>query len=99
MLPAGTKSWCVGSTVASSTGPWATVRVSRLGHVPQRKATEGGKRMVKLFFIGTGIFILAVVGAFAALFTPWLAGVDRNLGGPARSPFHSPVPQPWVDSA
>lgn len=55
--------------------------------------------MVKLFFVGIGIFILVVVGAFAAVFTPLLAGVDRNLGGPPQSPFHSPVPQPWIDTA
>ena len=54
--------------------------------------------MVKLFFVGIGIFVLVVVGAFAALFTPLLSGVNRNLGGPPRSPFHSPVPQPWVDT-
>ena len=55
--------------------------------------------MVKLFFVGTGVFVLAVVGAFAAVFTPLLAGVNRNLGGPPQSPFHSPIPQPWVNAA
>lgn len=52
--------------------------------------------MVKLFFFGIGIFVLVVVGAFSAFFTPLLAGVDRNLGGSPRMPFHSPVPQPVV---
>ena len=55
--------------------------------------------MVKLFFIGIGLVILAVVGAFAAVLTPLLDGVNHNLGGPPRSPFHSPIPQPWVDTA
>jgi len=54
--------------------------------------------MVKLFFVGIAIVILVVVGAFAAVFTPLLAGVDRNLGGSPRMPFHSPVPQPAVDT-
>src|SRR5207245_1347898 len=80
------------------TGTLATVRVSRLGPVPQRKAAQGRKRMVKLFFIGIGLVILAVVGAFAAVLTPLLDGVNHNLGGPPRSPFHSPIPQPWVDT-
>ena len=52
--------------------------------------------MVKLFFVGVGIVILVVVGAFAALFTPLLAGVNRNLGGSPPNPFHVPIPQPWV---
>jgi hypothetical protein len=54
--------------------------------------------MVKLFFVGIGIFILAVVGASAAVFTPLLAGVDGDLGGSPRLPFQSPVPQPAVDT-
>src|SRR5437763_541278 len=54
--------------------------------------------MVKLFFIGIGIFLLVVVGAFAAVFTPLLGGVNRNLGGGPRMPFNSPVPQPAVDT-
>ena len=52
--------------------------------------------MVKLFFVGVGIVILVVIGAFAALFTPLLAGVNRNLGGSPPNPFHVPIPQPWV---
>src|SRR2546429_5187682 len=52
--------------------------------------------MVKLFFIGIGVFVLLVVGAFAAVFTPLLRGVNSNLGGSPKSPFHSPIPQPWV---
>src|SRR5437899_12599367 len=54
--------------------------------------------MVKLFFIGIGIFLLVVVGAFAAVFTPLLGGVNRNLGGSPRLPFQAPVPQPAVDA-
>ena len=52
--------------------------------------------MVKLFFVGVGIVILMVVGAFAAVLTPLLAGVNRNLGGPPQTPFQSPVPHSWV---
>jgi hypothetical protein len=52
--------------------------------------------MVKLFFVGVGIVILVVVGAFAALFTPLLAGVNRNLGGSPPNPLHVPIPQPWI---
>ena len=52
--------------------------------------------MVKLFFVGVGIVILVVVGAFAALFTPLLAGVNRNLGGSPPNPFHVPIPQSWI---
>jgi hypothetical protein len=52
--------------------------------------------MVKLFFVGIGIVILVVVGAFAALFTPLLAGVNRNLGGSPPNPLHVPIPQPWI---
>ena len=52
--------------------------------------------MVKLFFVVVGIVILLVVGAFAAVFTPLLAGVNRNLGGPPQMPFQSPVPHSWV---
>ena len=62
--------------------------------------------MVKLFFVGVGIVIVVVVGAFAALFTPLLAGVNRNLGGSPQMPFHSPVPSSatstvhgWLDLA
>ena len=54
--------------------------------------------MVKLFFIGIGVFVLLVVGAFAAVFTPLLRGVNSNLGGSPKSLFHSPIPQPWVDT-
>ncbi len=54
--------------------------------------------MVKLFFGGVAVFVFVVVGAFAALFTPLMGGVDRNLGGSPKSPFHSPVPQPVVDT-
>lgn len=54
--------------------------------------------MVKLFFAGVAVFIFVVVGAFAALFTPLMTGVDRNLGGSPKSPFHSPVPQPVADA-
>lgn len=50
--------------------------------------------MVKLFFAGIGIFTLIIVGAFAAVFGPMMAGIDRNLGGSPKLPFHSPVPQP-----
>jgi hypothetical protein len=52
--------------------------------------------MVKLFFVGVGIVILIVVGAFAAVLTPLLAGVNGNLGGSPQSPIHSPVPPSWV---
>jgi hypothetical protein len=52
--------------------------------------------MVKLFFAGVVIVVMVVVGAFAALLTPILAGVNRNLGGPPQSPFHLPIPQPWI---
>lgn len=54
--------------------------------------------MVKLFFAGVAVFIFVVVGAFAALFTPLMTGVDRNLGGSPQSPFHSPLPQPVADA-
>ena len=53
--------------------------------------------MVKRFLIGFGLFILAVVGAFAVMFTPLLNGVDRNLGGSPQLPFHSPIPPHVVD--
>jgi ABC-type Fe3+ transport system permease subunit len=52
--------------------------------------------MVKLFFVGVGIVILVVVGAFAAVFTPLLVGVNHNLGGSPPNPIHVPIPQPWV---
>ena len=54
--------------------------------------------MVKPFFFGIGVFIRAVVSTSAALFTPLLAGVDRNLGGSPRLPFRSPLAQPAVDA-
>lgn len=52
--------------------------------------------MVKLFFGGIAVFTLIIVGAFATIFGPLMAGVDRNLGGSPKMPFHSPVPQPVV---
>ena len=52
--------------------------------------------MVKLFFVGVGIVILVVVGAFAAVLTPLLAGINHNLGGSPPNPFHVPIPQPWI---
>ena len=50
--------------------------------------------MVRRFFIGLGLFILAVAGAFAAMFTPLLGGVGRNLGSSLRLPLHAPIPIP-----
>ena len=50
--------------------------------------------MVKLFFGGIAVFTLLIVGAFATIFGPMMAGIDRNLGGSPKMPFHSPVPQP-----
>lgn len=52
--------------------------------------------MVKVFFAGIAIFVLVVVGAFSAVFSPLLAGVNRNLGGSPKMPFHSPIPQPVI---
>jgi hypothetical protein len=52
--------------------------------------------MVKLFFVGVGLVILVVVGAFAAVLTPLLAGINHNLGGSPPNPFHVPIPQPWI---
>lgn len=54
--------------------------------------------MVKLFFAGIAVCIFVVVGGFAALFTPLMGGVNRNLGGSPQSPFHSPIPQPVADA-
>lgn len=54
--------------------------------------------MVKIFFAGIAIIVLVVVGAFAAVFGPLMTGVDRNLGGNPKMPFHSPVPQPVADA-
>lgn len=52
--------------------------------------------MVKVFFAGIAIFVLVVIGAFSAVFTPLLTGVNRNLGGNPKMPFHSPIPQPVI---
>ena len=52
--------------------------------------------MVKLFFAGVVIVVLVVIGAFAAVVTPLMAGIDRNLGGSPQSPFQLPIPQPWI---
>jgi hypothetical protein len=54
--------------------------------------------MTKLFLIVIGIITLVAVGAFAAVVNPLMDGVTQNLGGPPRSPFHSPVPQSFVDA-
>ena len=50
--------------------------------------------MVKIYFAGITVFVLAVVGAFSAVLGPLIAGADRNLWGSPPMPFHSPVPQP-----
>jgi ABC-type Fe3+ transport system permease subunit len=52
--------------------------------------------MVKLFFVGVVIVVLLVVGAFAAVLTPLMVGVNHNLGGSPPNPFHLPIPQPWI---
>lgn len=54
--------------------------------------------MTRLFLIVVGIVTLAAVGAFAAVVNPLMGGVTQNLGGPPKSPFHSPVPQSFVDT-
>ena len=53
--------------------------------------------MVKLFFVGVAVIIFAVIASFTAVFLPLLTGVTHNLGGNPSFPFHSPLPQPWVD--
>lgn len=50
--------------------------------------------MVKIYFAGIAVFVLAVVGVFSTVLGPLVAGADRNLGGDPTMPFHSPVPQP-----
>jgi hypothetical protein len=54
--------------------------------------------MTKLFLIVIAIITLVAVGAFAAVVNPLMGGVTQNLGGPPKSPFHSPVPQSFVDA-
>lgn len=52
--------------------------------------------MAKVFFIGMAIFAFVVMGAFSALFSPLMVGVDRNLGGQPRMPFQTRLPAPVV---
>lgn len=54
--------------------------------------------MAKLFFIGMAIFAFVVMGAFSALFSPLMVGVDRNLGGQPRMPFQTHLPAPVVSA-
>ncbi len=53
--------------------------------------------MVKLFLVVASVFTLAVVGVFAMVFGPLIAGAKGNLGGNPTAPFHSPIPQPVAD--
>ena len=53
--------------------------------------------MVKLFLVVVSVFTLAVVGVFATVFGPLIAGAKGNLGGNPTSPFHLPIPQPVAD--
>ena len=54
--------------------------------------------MVKLFFIGIGVVILATLGVWPSAPWPLLAGVLRTPGSSPRLPFHVPIPQPAVDT-